>query len=444
MKIKFNKAWKTLILMMLYGVVSAQEPSKYVSNGVVNDAQLVRDVMESNYPGYKSVVDNVFDANKTFSTKSGGILEVNLVVHVVWNSSSPEENIHDSIIQNQVDILNEDFSRLNADTVNLRSMFLPVAGNPHVQFNLVDIVRVETSSTFSVSLTGLPDEVKQSANGGSDAYNTENYLNIWVCKIQPFFGSSLFGYAYPPAGLPHWPADSEAPSPELDGVVLDFRTIGSNNPNPYADPNGGNINFLGRTAVHEVGHFFGLRHTWGDGGGLFGGDSCGEDDGCTDTPNQGAQSNFDCDVNQNTCIDSLSGQPDPNDLPDLIENYMDYSSEACSNMFSIEQVIIMRNILQNERVGLLNNVTGVTSIKLGDFSVYPNPASENLTIHFIENAAASRLVQVYNVYGKLIWSKSEMIGNDLNVSLSQMSNGVYFVKVSEGSVQKVKRIIVNK
>lgn len=445
MKINYKKSWKLIVLTLLMGSAYAQEPSDYISKGVVNDALLVRDVMELNYPGYQNVVDDVFEASKTFSNKSGGVLEVNLVVHVVWNSSFPEENIDDSVILNQVAILNEDFARLNADTVNLRSIFLPVAGNPHIQFNLVDIVRVETQETFSVSLTGLPDQVKQVVNGGSDAYNTGNYLNIWVCKIQPFFGSSLFGYAYPPAGLPHWPADSEAPSPELDGVVLDFRTIGSNNPTPYPDPNGGTIDFLGRTAVHEVGHFLGLRHTWGDGGGLFGGgDSCGEDDGCLDTPNQGAQSNFDCDVAQNTCIDSVAGQPDPNDLPDLIENYMDYSSETCSNMFTMEQVIIMRNVLENERVGLLSDVTGVENVALQEFVVFPNPAKENIVIHFINKESNTMEVSFYDVYGKLVWSKTGVFGEDLSIDLVSFSSGVYFVEVVEGASRLTKKVIVNK
>ncbi|MFN5911951.1 MAG: M43 family zinc metalloprotease, partial [Bacteroidota bacterium] len=68
----------------------------------------------------------------------------------------------------------------------------------------------------------------------------------------------------------------------------------------------------GRTCVHEVGHYLGLRHIWGDG-------DCSQEDGIDDTPNADSQSNQDCDVTRNTCTDNIAGT----DLPDMVENYMD-------------------------------------------------------------------------------------------------------------------------
>lgn len=430
----------SLLVTSLLAVGQQFNPFHYVHNGVINDSKLVLDLMDKKYPGYKNQVTNVFNQNASGSLKSGQTYTINTVVHVVWKNNN--ENIHDSIIERQIDILNEDYGRTNADTVNLRPMFDPIAGNPNIQFNLVAIERVQTNETFSVSFTGLPDNVKESANGGSDAWNTEHYLNIWVCNIDGGLLGALFGYAYPPAGLSHWPSGSEAPSPNLEGVVLDYRTVGDNNPNPMADPNGGggNVDFRGRTATHEVGHYLGLRHIWGDGGGFFGGDSCAEDDGCDDTPNQGAQSNFDCNTSLNTCIDSLGGQPSPNDMPDLIENHMDYSSEACKNMFSNDQIGIMRSVLENERVGLLSDATSIEEEIVNNISVYPNPTKGQLTIA-IDYDLNNETIEIINLLGEIVFQQRAL--STQQIDLSNFDKGLYVIRIkSKEKINYTSKLIL--
>lgn len=415
-----KKAILSICLLTIFGLSQAQNPADYVmgNSGVINDAMFVEDVLEHQYPGFKQAVQNSFDNAHQFSTKSGQVYEVNVVVHVVY--SAADINLPDSVIFNQMDILNEDYNRMNADSVNLRSIFQSVAGNPHIHFNLAHIERVSTTSTFGLSFSGMPDEVKQTAQGGSDAWDTDHFLNIWVCKLENTFGA-LFGYAYPPAGLSNWPSGSEAPSPELDGVVLDYRTVGNNNPNVYPNPNGGgNFVLVGRTAVHEVGHYLGLRHIWGDGGGLFGGESCGADDGMSDTPNQGYQSDFDCNTSNNTCIDSVGGQPDPNDLPDLIENHMDYSAETCKNMFTIEQAMHMRGVLENERESLLDDAleTEEMSVEIG---LYPNPAKDMIHV-FLPSTKGDILI--YDNFGRLILHVKQT-ENITKINCSDWSVGLY-------------------
>lgn len=428
-----NKLLAAFVLLCSAGF--AQHPSDYVmgNSGVINDAKFVEDAMEYNYPGFKQAVKTAFDNAHQFSTKSGQVHEVNVVVHVVY--SAPEINLPDSVIYNQMDILNDDYNRQNADTVNLRSIFQPIAGNPHIHFNLVGIVRVPTTATFGLSFAGMPDEVKQTAEGGSDAWDTEHFLNIWVCKLENTFGA-LFGYAYPPAGLSNWPANSNAPSPELDGVVLDYRTLGNNNPNPYPNPQGGgNFDLVGRTAVHEVGHYLGLRHIWGDGGGFFGGESCGADDGMTDTPNQGYQSDFDCNTSNNTCIDSVGGQPDPNDMPDLIENHMDYSSETCKNMFTLEQSMHMRGVLENERVGLLDDLSSVSEVEL-DFQVFPNPTRDLINI----TTKGNGVLTIYDAFGRVVirTSTKQFL---TQIDCSDWTNGIYYIQLVNGGKSATSKLI---
>ena len=404
-----------------------QDPLDYVldKSGIISDHDYVIDYLEKKHPGFKNAYAKTFDDAKTFSNKSGQLYTINVVVHVVWND--PSENLDDSIIFNQFEILNEDFQRLNSDTSNLRAIFQPVAGNPNIEFNVYDIIRVQTNETFGISLSGLPDHVKQTSQGGSDAFYPEYFLNIWICKLDNLFGA-LFGYAYPPAGLANWPPNSNAPSPELDGVVLDYRTVGNNNPNVYPNPNGGVFDLIGRTAVHEVGHYLGLRHIWGDGGGIFGGSSCGADDGCLDTPNQGYQSNFDCDTTLNTCIDSIGNNVDPNDLPDLIENHMDYSSESCSNMFTMEQSVIMRGVLENERMDLINPPLSLDHHNITSILVFPNPAKHIVNIEIPKTNQLNQL-KIVDVSGRLIFQQF-FEEETITVDLGNFKKGIYVVNVN--------------
>ena len=117
--------------------------------------------------------------------------------------------------------------------------------------------------------------------------------------------------------------------------------MGSNNPQNEDD--GIIDNDLGMACVHEVGHYLGLRHIWGD---PITGSGCEVDDGISDTPNQNAASQFTCNFDLNSCTDN------PLDYPDMVENYMDYSSDDCMNMFTLNQSSIMRAVL--ELVGVQN------------------------------------------------------------------------------------------
>ena len=249
------------------------------------------------------------------------------------------------------------------------------------------------------SVAVLPDNVKQSALGGSDAWDTEQYLNIWVCNIE---GGSLLGYAYPPAGLAHWPDGANAPSPELDGVVMHyevFRRTGTYTATGLVGDQEITVPVRGRSVTHEVGHYLGLRHVWGDGLlAIIGIPDCDADDGVEDTPQQGLNSQFQCDPALNTCGDG------PNDLPDMFENFMDYAAEDCMNSFTNQQIAIMRSVLENERNGLLNDVTNTAEV-LADasiFDIYPNPAKEELTVRLHVEDTEKAYLRLIDLQGRLL------------------------------------------
>ncbi|NBC06309.1 MAG: T9SS type A sorting domain-containing protein [Bacteroidetes bacterium] len=356
-----------------------------------------------------------------------------VVVHVVWKEEA--ENISDERIAAQVRVLNESFRRQNADTVNTRPEFLAVAGDARVEFELVDVIRVPTDTTFKpeVSLFGgstLPDHVKQSALGGSDAADPVNHLNIWVCALQPISilgtESPILGYAYPPAGLDNWPAETPIPELALEGVVVDYRTVGDNE--TYEVPQVGELPMLGRTMVHEVGHYLGLRHTSGDGAlAALGVPDCEADDGVADTPNQGTQSQFNCDFMQNTCTD------ESDDLPDMVENYMDYSREDCQNSFTQGQIEIMRAVLTGPRAELpvLNISSSEEAFASRAIQIYPNPSSGRFRIQPSEPGRSVHYqYTVCDFLGRTVVPLSEG-GQPLQLDLSAQPNGVYYLRFKE-------------
>lgn len=404
----------------------------------VNDAELVIEAMEIRYPGYHRAVQATFENNLALMEQKGNgnteTLTIPVVIHIVWKEM--EENLSDALVESQMVALNEAFGRNNADTVNLRPIFEPIAGNPNIQFQLEEVVRVESQTDFQVDLFGgtLVDAVKRTETGGSDAWDPALYLNIWVVNVQGdgvfLPDDALFGYAYPPADLENWPPDTNAPEPGLEGVVIHFKCFGNGNPNEIENPNTG-LPFVlnGKTSVHEVGHFLGLRHTAGDPG--FGEDGCDVDDGMDDTPLQGVASNFDCNEDANTCDDG------PGDFPDMIENYMDYASETCQNSFTQDQANFMYTVLEESWPGLI--VTSINELNKIPVNIAPNPTTGILNYTLPEEAGKVIYVELYNQVGQLIKTVESPEGK---LDFTDVSAGFYIVGFQfEGGMSSQRLVI---
>ncbi|MGB1315430.1 MAG: T9SS type A sorting domain-containing protein [Chitinophagales bacterium] len=302
-------------------------------------------------PGIQENIRSVFDIAKSFQNTKASlaaedtIFRIPVVVHIVYNTA--QENLSDALINSQIDVLNKDFRRLNLDTANTRAVFKDRAADVGFEFHLATIdpqgnpttgiTRTNTTRTSfggSFPSPSVVDEVKKANTEGIEAWNTDTYLNIWVCNI----GGGLLGYAYPPEAAPNWSSTIVPNDKGLWGVVISHEVFGFDN--PFAN---GSLSLAdqGRTAVHEVGHFMGLRHIWGDAGSSTS-PNCAlfRDDGIDDTPHMGHNSQIaGCDTSINSC--SNAEFPDE---PDMFENYMDYSREACQNLFTQGQSNLMRNM----------------------------------------------------------------------------------------------------
>jgi hypothetical protein len=245
------------------------------------------------------------------------LVTIPTVVHVVHKK--PKENISDSQIRSQIDALNLDFRATNPDTAKVPDAWKGLVADAKIKFQLATkdpdgkrttgIVRVQTErSSF-----GAGDAVKRSRAGGSDAWPSDRYLNLWVCTL----GNQLLGYAQFPGG-----------PKATDGVVVLNTAFGTEG--TAAAP----FN-KGRTLTHEVGHWLNLRHIWGDTLDCTGGDRVPDTPNC-EGPNMGKPT-----YPKVSCANAPHG--------DMFMNYMDYVDDAAMFMFTAGQVARMNACLAGPR-----------------------------------------------------------------------------------------------
>jgi hypothetical protein len=238
------------------------------------------------------------------------VATVKVVVNVVYRTAA--ENVSDAQIASQLRVLNKDYAAVNPDKSGVPAPWKGLVTDSRIRFTLHDVRRTRTTRN---SFT-WDDGVKKKSTGGIAPYKPAGHLNVWVCSLS----GGLLGYAQFPGG----PAST-------DGVVVNYRAFGTSG-TAQAPFN------KGRTTTHEVGHYFNLRHIWGDT------EDCSGTDFVADTPNA-AGPNY-----GTPTFPSISCSNGPNG--DMFMNYMDYVDDAAMFMFTAQQVVRMRAALDSYRSGL--------------------------------------------------------------------------------------------
>lgn len=393
---------------------------------------------------------------------SGTVLQIPVVFHVVYNDTAA--NLHDTVIQNQLRVLNENFRRQNADTIDTRAPFKPIVGDSEIEFVLATkdpkgnptsgitrtysnvkyfggILPYDQSQTQQIqawvndSLFYNFFRLTQDSLNGKSGWDSDHYVNVWIGdlrifepKVNNFEELVYFGLSTPPANHPNWPVDIYTALDGFhEGILLHYPVVGGNNPNffpaPYQSYNASVK--TGKMLVHEAGHYLGLRHIWGDGG-------CNVDDFIKDTPRSNKASTYNCNHVANTCVDTIQGA----DLPNMVENFMDYSSGHCQNSFTLGQINVMRTVIQNYRPNLLHNSV-VEFTPKQDINFYPNPTSGHLTIEF-ESIKHSVSVKVMSISGQLLSTTEFSSTSKVNLSLNQQP-GLYIIQVeTDNEVTSIK------
>jgi hypothetical protein len=270
-----------------------------------------------------------YAASHNLNTR-GGDVTIPVVIHIVYRTTN--ENISDVQVRSQIDALNRDFNKENNDAVKIPSMFSNVAASCEIRFKLAstDPQGAETNGIvrhYTSNLTwGVSDDIKMPSKGGFAPWNPAKYMNIWVCNM----GGRSIGFA----SFPGMPA-------EYDGIVIDYRAFGTTGTAkaPYS---------LGRTCVHEVGHFLGLYHIWGD-------NNCG-DDHIHDTPTQEADHKGTPSFPQYSSCGSTQ-------TADMFMNYMDYVNDDAMFMFTKGQKDKMLATLKVNRASLIQSTGVITPLK---------------------------------------------------------------------------------
>ncbi|MES2890425.1 MAG: zinc metalloprotease [Bacteroidota bacterium] len=233
---------------------------------------------------------------RNIAGRDAGVLNVPVVINIVLPDPSI---VSTEQINSQIAVLTKDFSKTNSELSNsgvyLAGYPLANVANCQINFVVASVTRTVKTGTF-----GTNDAVKKATSGKAPT-NPTTQLNIWVCDLS----SGLLGYAQFPGGLS-----------ATDGVVIDYQAFGTSaSYTMYANFN------LGRTATHEIGHWFNLRHIWGD-------TRCGNDQ-VGDTPAHDA-SNGGCP--STSLVSRCTGKPKEQWM-----NYMDYTDDRCMYMFTAGQ-----------------------------------------------------------------------------------------------------------
>ncbi len=338
------------------------------------------------------------------ASKSQATLVVPVVFHIVWNTAV--QNIHDSMIFQQLAIMNNDFQRKNADTVNTPSAFQAASGGMDIVFCLAQrtpsgqatngILRVQTSNASFASPTSysVPDPVKRTNMNGSDSWDPTKYLNIWICNLT---GSTA--YSAPPGNF----------MPQDDGVVCHYMHTGKTYNYPYG---------LGRSIVHEIGHFFCLKHIWGDDSG-----ACTGTDWIGDTPNQ-ANFSTNCPTFPKTdaCTGTSPGV--------MFMNYMDYSEDGCRNMFSKGQVAYMNSCINTFHTGYLSS-NGCVPVGIAEKAAADEVeiVAQNGMLKVSAKQTVISELRLYNSLGQMLRAQNGNAAKSLEIPVRGLPPGVCIVEV---------------
>lgn len=360
-----------------------------------------------------------------------------VVVHIIHNNSqgtiggSGNSNITDQQVYSQMDVLNEDYrKKINTSGYNND----PVGADTRIEFRLANkdphgnatdgIVRVYSSQAQW-------DPVSDASIYKALSYwPSDQYLNIWVLDMT----STNLGFAQFPSGSGYSDLDGPDPGAATDGIAVDHAAFGR------IGTAKGKYRF-GRTATHEIGHWFGLEHIWGDA-------DCG-DDYIGDTPVQRSSSlnlSESCPPTKSNCTGVFT--------LDMSNNYLDYSPDICMNIFTQGQAQRMRNVLRASprRIAILSSkgyepvLAGVSQTSATDeggvFRAGFTPEG-TLLIAGAGSGIGNASLLLSNIMGEMVMEQSNFLmeGNILSLPADKLGKGIYMLRFSIGNLFFTRKVM---
>lgn len=381
-----------------------------------------------------SLIGTYLNERKHARVTAEEVIRIPVVVHVIHDQAETSigglnnPNISDEQIRSQIEVLNEDYRR-RPGTPGFNTN--PVGADSYIEFYLAEF---DPNGRGTTGITRHRYLDKTSFNPFSDdlllaniAYwPSDKYLNIWTCRLtNSYLGIAQFPSVDKVQGLD----TANEPNALTDGVIIDYRYFGRKTGAITS-----RIYNLGRTTTHEVAHWLGLIHTWGDA-------VCGNDY-CADTPPTE-------EPNRSTvCLEKFStcnGVRTRN----MIENYLDYSPDSCMNLFTKDQVGRMRAVLAlAPRRASMVEYSKEGRLESSDnlmVELFPNPArvDMNVDVRFADFQDFS--YSVFDLTGRELTQVSyrNVYSRRLKLDVSLLPPGWYILQVTTGSETVRKRFVVN-
>jgi PKD repeat protein len=311
-----------IIFLFSINLLIAQTNHKFIcgsdslSNRILNEDSPSR----NQYINLEKQFRNQYKGKKKLIKGAKRIIPV--VVHIFHEGFETESNISDEQIESAIEQATKDFNLNNSDTNEILPIFKPIAGKMNIEFRLAK-TDPEGNCSSGITRHYFPGLTKKGGEllKARILWNPKKYLNIWVCDSM---AAGFLAYSYLP---------NTAPNNDLNaGIVIRhdyFGTIGTVlSSEPYAK----------MIFTHEIGHYLGLKHTWGYTNYPNIATNCDDDDDINDTPNTiGTDS---CNLSFPSCDGGIAN----------VQNYMSYSK--CSNMFTQGQVQRVFFFLDSHTTGL--------------------------------------------------------------------------------------------
>lgn len=428
-----------IFLLFVVGRLSAQSiPDDQVNRCGSFERDQLRSLQSPDWQAKRARMDTLISTylkdQKNSRRTAEEVIRIPVVVHVIHDQSQTSlgglnnPNISDAQIRSQIEVLNEDYRR-RPGTAGFNTS--PVGADAYIEFYLAEF---DPDGRATSGITRHRYPAKASFNPFSDdlllsniAYwPSDKYLNIWTCRLSnSYLGIAQFPSVDKVEGLD----TANGPNALTDGVIIDFRYFGRKTGAITS-----RIYNLGRTTTHEVAHWLGLIHTWGDA-------VCGNDF-CPDTPPTE-------EANRTTVCEDKFSNCTGVQTRNMIENYLDYSPDSCMNIFTKNQVGRMRAVLalaprrasmvEYAREGRLEPSDNLR------VTVFPNPAQVDINVDVRFSDFQDFTYSIFDLIGHELMQTAykNVYSRRLKLDVRLLPPGMYILKVSTKSETVTKRFVIN-
>lgn len=346
-----------------------------------------------------------------------------VVIHVVARDVHQPVTIAQAL--QQLDVLNDDFAGKGDNISKLLPEFSSLSADTEIKFCLASVdpdgfptsgITFTQTDTVNIALVTGPEGrlvIHYDQLGGKTGWDPARYINIWVAEYGGILGSASF------PGM--------AAFPEEIGLIMDIRHFGS-----IGDAGHSGIYGRGHTLTHEMGHFFGLKHIWGNGEE----EDCDDSDDIDDTPNAAGP-----------YLDCPSGIRSSCGTSDMYQNFMDLTDDRCLATFTRGQATRMQAVIDLYYPDMA--VEGSCKSYSSGFTAWfdqliwsHDRSSNKYVIHSPQGLMGNKQVTVYSADGRIILKDRWEGQLSYLLDLNQAGAGIYFVCVFHGMTSFVRKLIV--